>query len=200
MNEIIKREKILEILIEYGKQNNNDIDLSNLDLSYFNLNLSSIKADKIDNSIQTAKEIDNCHQIADNINNTFQDAYVIDNSEQKAQRIDNYNQFQRKVLVPNNKVYELKLSDFVDILWDFDYGQSDANKIINELHLSKNDNLLLKIDKGIESVTLSYIEGLISVFNNTLDTNYSRNNLFIESDNARVSNRFSKYTNIKCNI
>ncbi len=94
------------------------------------------------------------------------------------------------------KVYELKLSDFLNILWDFDYGKEDASKIIKELNLSKEDNLLLKIEKGIESVTLSYIEGLISVFNTQLDANYSVNKLMIESPHTRVRKRFSNYTNI----
>lgn len=95
------------------------------------------------------------------------------------------------------KTYKITHSEYGDTLWDNDYGQKDAEKIIKELNLSSEDELEIEIDEYIIDVILSYVEGFYTKFLEHLGDDFWRNNVTIKSTHSRVLLRFSKYMSKK---
>lgn len=91
------------------------------------------------------------------------------------------------------KTYRIEESKYGDTLWDNDYGQQDAKKIIEDLDISLDDELLIEIDDKIEDVILSYVEGFYDVFSKKFSKEFCKENISIDSSHQRVLLRFSKY-------
>ena len=82
----------LEILLRHQADILDFIDLSDLDLKGFNIELNGLEAENIFNYNQKAKRIFNHNQKAERISNNRQQAKFINNRLQEAKRIDNDNQ------------------------------------------------------------------------------------------------------------
>lgn len=91
------------------------------------------------------------------------------------------------------KTYTIEYSKYGDTLWDNDYGQEDAKKIIESKDIKETDNLEIIIDDEIEDVIISYVEGFYDVFSKKFGKDFCKENIEIKSIHNRIIIRFSKY-------
>ncbi len=169
----MSQEEIIEFLIKNClDKDNKTINLSNLDLGDFDINLNNIRANKINNSYQVATCIDNSGQKSKYVSNESQKSVYIKNEHQSSCYINNNHQY------ADNDVDARHLDSIMEIISGTEDFSKKLGIITNNnqhgFYIHNNDQLAEFINNSDQKASRIYksFSELVSAINEEVGSKF----------------------------